>query len=50
MRPEIIERYGLDPEQVGVQRVGAADTADRADERAQRLSRPPRSWPAPTAH
>jgi colicin import membrane protein len=31
MRPEIIERYGLDPEQVGVQ----AD--DAAGERAQRL-------------
>ena len=37
MRPEIIERYGLDPEQAGVDAAGAADTADRAGERAQRL-------------
>ena len=37
MRPEIIERYGLDPEHVGAQAAGSADTADRAGERAQRL-------------
>ena len=37
MRPEIIERYGLDPEQVDRDAVGTADTADRAGERAQQL-------------
>ena len=37
MRPEIIERYGLDPERVGVQADDAATVADAAGERAQRL-------------
>lgn len=37
MRPEIIARYGVDPEQVGIDSAGAADTADRAGERAQQL-------------
>ena len=37
MRPEIIERYGLDPEQVGVDADDAATVADAAGERAQRL-------------
>jgi len=37
MRPEIVERYGLDPEQVDRDAVGTADTADRAGERAQQL-------------
>lgn len=37
MRPEIIARYGLDPEQVGIEAAQTADTADRAGERAQQL-------------
>ena len=37
MRSEIIERYGLDPEQVDRDAVGTADTADRAGERGQQL-------------
>ena len=37
MRPEIIERYGLDPERVGVQADDTATAADAAGERAQEL-------------
>ena len=37
MRPEIIERYGLDPEQVGVHADDTATVADAAGERAQQL-------------